>query len=58
MRAVPTAAELVSLGLAQVRQGSGTYYISPEGHALLGEILRANGQEARDGYEHHPRTAG
>lgn len=44
---VPTADDLVRRQLARVsqRKGDSKIWISPEGHALMGEALRANARE-------------
>lgn len=52
MKPVPTVAELTRRGLAHpitwTKDGaSSRYQISPEGHALLGRIMRENGLEAQ-----------
>jgi hypothetical protein len=48
---VPTVPELVAMGLAKpvmsTKKGlASTYTVSPEGHALLGEIMRGNAEAA------------
>ena len=53
MKHVPFTQELVGLGLARPASFTSkgepsTYAISPEGHALLGEIMRENALEARE----------
>ena len=49
MKTVPTVAELVRRGLAHPEWTAGgavsRYRITPEGHALLGRIMRENGLE-------------
>ena len=52
MNPVPTVAELVRRGLAHPTQWTkdgapSRYSITPEGHALLGRIMRENGLEAQ-----------
>lgn len=47
---VPSVAHLVHLGLATARtvKGQGTtYWVSAEGHALMGAAMAANAAEAR-----------
>lgn len=47
---VPTLPELARRGLARqvpTKASSQTYEVSPEGHALLGDTMRANGLALR-----------
>lgn len=52
MHVIPTVPELVARGLAHPTDWTAAgvptrYRITPEGHALLGQLMRENGQELR-----------
>lgn len=55
---VPTAKDLAIRGLAVETKDidrPGTYYrIGPEGHALLGDVMRRNARRARAGMKEQP----